>query len=135
MPTSDRCILAVLFVGVATLAGEPARADGVVYKGQLHCEQLPDTSGPLNVAMQVTVNGTTAAYTRDIGQAYGAATTGREETGTGTVSGDTIDLKGAQSVTGATTKAVFIAERWSCQGHRTGRSRVTGRSIASATPN
>jgi hypothetical protein len=68
-------------------------ADGL-YVGELRCTAVADATIPLRTQIRVTVTGTTVRYDRDVHVANSSQSSGVKETGTGSVAGSTISMKG-----------------------------------------
>ena len=91
-------------------AGSPARAEvlDATYRGTLVCDKLPFTQQPMREAIEVTITGGTARYNHVVrltDKPVAAA-----ETGTGSVSGQTISLQGAWKDSGREYQAKYSGD-------------------------
>jgi hypothetical protein len=86
---------AVLAAAMITAAGTPVAAEvlDAVYRGTMVCDKLPFTSDQLRQAIEVTIVGGVARYTHVVRLRNVGAEAAAEE-GTGTISGEKIDLHG-----------------------------------------
>jgi hypothetical protein len=86
--TVAACIGVVGFAGAAS-----AQVKDGTYRGTLVCTNLPFISSNIRTAIEVTISGNEAKYTRAV-MTKGAINAGTES-GTGTIDGQKISLKGA----------------------------------------
>jgi hypothetical protein len=86
---------AVLAAAMMAAMGTPAAAQvlDATYRGTMVCDKLPFTSGQMREAIEVTVSGGTARYSHVV-RLRNAAVEATAEQGTGTISGQKIELQG-----------------------------------------
>jgi hypothetical protein len=87
---------AVLAAAMMTAMGTPVAAEvlDATYRGTMICDKLPFTSDQMREAVEVTIAGGAAHYSHVV-RLRNMATEAAAEQGTGTISGQNIDLQGA----------------------------------------
>ena len=86
-------ILAAVMI-VAMSAPAVAEVLDAVYRGTMVCDRMPSTSGKMREAIAVTIAGGAVKYSHVV-RLHHAAVESVEEQGTGTLSGQNIDLQGS----------------------------------------
>src|SRR4029078_97032 len=86
----------ILAAAMIAAMGAPAAAEvlDAVYRGTLVCDRMPFTSGEMREAIAVTFAGGAAKYSHVV-RLHNAAVESVAEQGTGTLSGQNIDLQGS----------------------------------------
>ena len=87
---------ALLTAAMMTATGTPATAQvlDATYRGTMVCDKLPFTSGQMREAIEATVSGGSVRYTHVV-RLRNAAVEATAEQGTGTITGQKIDLQGS----------------------------------------
>jgi len=88
--------IGTLAAGMIAAMGAPAAAEvlDAVYNGTMVCDRMPFTNGKMREHIAVTVDGGKATY-RHVVRLRDAEVESTAEQGTGTVSGQNIDLQGS----------------------------------------
>jgi hypothetical protein len=86
---------AVLAAAMMTATGTPVAGQvlDATYRGTMVCEKLPFTSGQMREAIEVKISGDAARYTHVV-RLRNVAVEATAEQGTGTVSGQKIEIQG-----------------------------------------
>ena len=85
-------LVAAMIVAMSAPAG--AEVLDAVYRGTMVCDGMPSSSGKMREAIAVTIAGGAAKYSHVV-RLHHAAVESVEEQGTGTLSGQNIDLQGS----------------------------------------
>jgi hypothetical protein len=87
---------AVLAAVMMAAMGKPVAAEvlDATYRGTMVCDKLPFTSNKMREAIEVTIAGGAARYSHVV-RLRNAAVEATAEQGTGTISGEKIDLQGS----------------------------------------
>ncbi len=81
-----------------------ARAEN--WTGDLRCGEVPNLVGPLKTEMTVEQSGATFSYRREV-RTQGGGFSGTVESGTGTLTGDQVVLRGSWATRTASYQAVY----------------------------
>ena len=93
MGRGGRAALAAAAMMTAMVTPVAGQVLDATYRGTMVCDKLPFTSGQMREAIEVTVSGGAARYSHVV-RLRNAAVEATAEQGTGTISGQKIDLQG-----------------------------------------